>query len=108
MEVSGAFHTPLMSPAVEPFKNALQRVGPARTPSIPVISNVDAEPYGQASTVQRKLVKQVSYISIKMSGISKFFNLFPFSVRTDPEIDMDLWELFGSSIVTTFTLHFSY
>ncbi|VDD76390.1 unnamed protein product [Mesocestoides corti] len=60
IEVSGAFHTPMMLPAVEPLKNALQRVGPARTPCIPVISNVDALPYGQGSTVSRRLIKQLT------------------------------------------------
>ncbi|VDM35786.1 unnamed protein product [Hydatigera taeniaeformis] len=60
LDVAGAFHTPLMLPAVEPLKHALQRVGSARTPCIPVVSNVDAEPYGKGSTVSFRLTKQIT------------------------------------------------
>ncbi|KAH9286268.1 putative malonyl-CoA-acyl carrier protein transacylase, mitochondrial [Echinococcus granulosus] len=60
LDVAGAFHTPLMLPAVEPLKHALQRVGSARTPCIPVVSNVDAEPYGKGSTVSLRLIKQIT------------------------------------------------
>ncbi|KAL7063097.1 hypothetical protein AAHC03_01961 [Spirometra sp. Aus1] len=60
LEVAGAFHTSLMLPAVDALKNALKRLPPARSPVIPVVSNVDAEPYGQAMGVSRKLTKQLT------------------------------------------------
>ena len=59
LDVAGAYHTPLMMPAVEPLKHALQRVAASRTPCLPVVSNVDAEPYGKASTIPLRLTKQV-------------------------------------------------
>ena len=59
LDMSGAYHTPLMMPAVEPLKHALQRLAISRTPCLPVVSNVDAEPYGKASSIPLRLAKQV-------------------------------------------------
>ena len=44
LAVAGAFHTPLMQPAVERLRAALADV-PLKKPRIPVISNVDARPH---------------------------------------------------------------
>jgi [acyl-carrier-protein] S-malonyltransferase len=45
--VGGAFHTPLMDTAREAFQPALDATTFA-TPSCPVVSNVDARPYGES------------------------------------------------------------
>jgi len=44
LDVAGAFHTPAMSDAVEPFRAALDRVE-LRAPAIPVISSSTARPF---------------------------------------------------------------
>src|SRR5262249_55149398 len=44
LAVAGAFHTPLMAPAVERLTAALKDVS-FKKPRIPVISNVDARPH---------------------------------------------------------------
>jgi len=43
--VGGAFHSPLMAPAVEPLSAAFDRVTP-RPATVPVVANVDGEPHG--------------------------------------------------------------
>ena len=43
LAVAGAFHTPLMQPAVPHLQSALQNVSFA-APRVPVVSNVDAGP----------------------------------------------------------------
>lgn len=60
LQVSGAFHTPLMKPATRPFSNALSRVGEIEAPKIPVLSAVDLVPYRNPQNIKRKLVSQVS------------------------------------------------
>ena len=44
LDVAGAFHTPAMAPAVEPFRAELARVALA-PPAIPVISGASAQPF---------------------------------------------------------------
>lgn len=56
--VSGAFHTSLMHPAVEPFKEALKKVDIV-DPIIPVFSNVDGKSYRNAHHIRRQLPKQI-------------------------------------------------
>ncbi|HEY2413181.1 MAG TPA: ACP S-malonyltransferase [Pirellulaceae bacterium] len=58
LSVAGAFHTPLMQPAVERLKNALGGVT-LNKPRIPVISNVDAEPHDDPEQIRELLVQQV-------------------------------------------------
>ncbi len=58
LAVAGAFHTPLMEPAIEPLKEALDQAEfrPAR---IPVYSNVDAAPHTQPEEFRELLLRQV-------------------------------------------------
>ena len=56
--VSGAFHTPLMNPAVEVFTEALKTCSIA-SPRIPVYSNVDGEVYRSDKHVWKILPKQI-------------------------------------------------
>jgi [acyl-carrier-protein] S-malonyltransferase len=58
LTVAGAFHTPIMQPAVTRLAAILQNV-PLHTPSIPVISNVDAMPHEEPEEIRRILVEQV-------------------------------------------------
>jgi len=58
LAVAGAFHTPLMQPAVERLKQALAGVQLTR-PRIPVISNVDAHPHDDPEQIRELLVRQV-------------------------------------------------
>lgn len=58
LAVAGAFHTPLMQPAVERLSEALAEVE-IRAPRIPVISNVDAKTHTDPEEIRSLLVKQV-------------------------------------------------
>jgi [acyl-carrier-protein] S-malonyltransferase len=58
LAVAGAFHTPLMQPAVERLKKALSGVR-LNKPRLPVISNVDAEPHDDPEQIRELLVRQV-------------------------------------------------
>src|SRR5262245_7383961 len=58
LAVAGAFHTPLMQPAVERLKKALAGVA-LKAPRIPVISNVDAQPHDDPEKIRDLLVQQV-------------------------------------------------
>ena len=58
LPVAGAFHTPLMQPAVERLSAALAdvKMSPA---AVPVISNVDARPHTDPEEIRELLVRQV-------------------------------------------------
>jgi len=56
--VTGAFHTPLMSPAMEAIKCAMATIS-LHEPRIPVISNVTGQPMTTASEVLELLPRQV-------------------------------------------------
>jgi [acyl-carrier-protein] S-malonyltransferase len=58
LAVAGAFHTPLMQPAVERLATALSKVE-LRPPRIPVLSNVDATAHSDPGTIRELLVQQV-------------------------------------------------
>jgi [acyl-carrier-protein] S-malonyltransferase len=58
LAVAGAFHTPLMQPAVERLKAALADV-PLNPPRIPIISNVDARPHDDPEEIRALLIQQV-------------------------------------------------
>lgn len=58
LNVSGAFHTELMLPAVEPFKEALRQTQIAQ-PMIAIHSNIDGKRYHNSSQIFRNLPKQI-------------------------------------------------
>lgn len=58
LAVAGAFHTQIMQPAVERLAAALADA-PLRKPTIPVISNVDAQPHTDPDEMRALLIKQV-------------------------------------------------
>lgn len=58
LPVSGAFHTPLMEAAVEPFRKALNRIE-ISDPLISVHSNIDGQRYRNAEHIRKQLPKQI-------------------------------------------------
>lgn len=58
LAVAGAFHTPLMQPAVERLRQALRDV-PLSRPRMAVFSNVDAAPHEEPEEIRELLVRQV-------------------------------------------------
>jgi [acyl-carrier-protein] S-malonyltransferase len=58
LAVAGAFHTPIMQPAVERLAAALAQAD-LRAPRLTVISNVDAEPHTTPDAIREKLRRQV-------------------------------------------------
>jgi [acyl-carrier-protein] S-malonyltransferase len=58
LAVAGAFHTPLMKPADEILEKALS-LAAMQPPTIPVISNVNAESHGDVDAIRKILVKQI-------------------------------------------------
>ena len=84
LAVAGAFHTPIMSSAVERLTAALADV-PMSKPRIPVISNVDARPHDDPEEIRDLLVKQVvspvlwedSMRLLLDQGIDQFYEVGP-------------------------------
>lgn len=58
LAVAGAFHTRFMEPAVSRLEAALAATE-IRTPRIPVISNVDAQPHADPDMIKKILARQV-------------------------------------------------
>jgi [acyl-carrier-protein] S-malonyltransferase len=87
LNVSGAFHSPLMAPAEEGLRAHLHDV-PFRDPALPVISNVTAEPVASASEARDLLVRQLtspvrwsrSVAAMIAAGVDRFLELGPGSV----------------------------
>lgn len=56
--MSGAFHTPLMEPAVQPVVDVLRQLK-VRRPEVAIHSNVDGKRYMHEKHVHRQLAKQL-------------------------------------------------
>jgi [acyl-carrier-protein] S-malonyltransferase len=84
LAVAGAFHTPIMQPAVEQLAEALADV-PLRKPRIPVISNVDALAHDDPEQIRDLLIKQVvspvlwedSMRNLLEQGYNEFYEVGP-------------------------------
>jgi len=59
LEVSGAFHSPLVGPAADVLERALDEVEFARA-RIPVVANVDAEPVTEPEAIGERLLAQLT------------------------------------------------
>ncbi|HUA09842.1 MAG TPA: ACP S-malonyltransferase [Candidatus Acidoferrales bacterium] len=59
LNVSGAWHSALMEPAIERFTHAVDATSFA-VPNFDVISNVDAQPYRDVATIKKNLVRSVT------------------------------------------------
>jgi [acyl-carrier-protein] S-malonyltransferase len=76
LPVSGAFHSPLMEPAVAGFEAAVNETEFAE-PAFPVFSNVTEEPSGSSANARELLVKQLT-APVKWFGeVTKMAAKFP-------------------------------
>ena len=84
LAVAGAFHTPIMQPAVDRLTKALAGV-PLLKPQRPVISNVDAHPHDDPEQIRDLLIQQVvspvrwedSMRYLLGQGFSTFYEIGP-------------------------------
>ncbi|HUH11876.1 MAG TPA: ACP S-malonyltransferase [Longimicrobiales bacterium] len=89
LNVSGAFHSPLMAVAEAGLHAVLDSVE-LRDPRVPVVSNVTAAPVTRAADARRLLVEQLtspvrwaaSMRAIREAGVERFIELGPGSVLT--------------------------
>ncbi len=87
LNVSGAFHSPLMAPAVEGLREELEQVE-FRDAGIPVVSNVHARPVDRGDEARELLIRQLtapvrwaaSVASMTEAGVSAFVELGPGAV----------------------------
>ena len=59
LDVAGAFHSELMRPAQEKFKQVIDRLK-VEKPTVPVVANVNAEPTVEPSQIKELLVDQIT------------------------------------------------
>ena len=84
LTVAGAFHTPLMQPAVERLTAVLENVT-LHAPRIPVVSNVDATAHDDPEEIRQLLVQQVvspvrwedSMNKLLADGTEQFYEIGP-------------------------------
>jgi [acyl-carrier-protein] S-malonyltransferase len=58
LQVSGAFHTPLMQPAVDGMAEIIARLSFSQ-PSVPIVGNTTAQPLTTAESVKEELLQQL-------------------------------------------------
>lgn len=102
LAVAGAFHTNFMEPAVSRLEATLAATE-IRTPRIPVISNVDAQPHADPDTIKKILARQVTspvlwettVKTLLTKGLKKSYELGPGKViagifkRMDKTADLE-------------------
>ena len=84
LSVSGAFHSPVMYPAVDGMKQALASV-PLQNPTPPIISNISATPLTNAQELRRELAQQLassvqwirSIEYLRDAGVTTFIEIGP-------------------------------
>jgi [acyl-carrier-protein] S-malonyltransferase len=84
LKVSGAFHSALMEPVIAEFSETVSNVR-FRSPSLPVVSNVTAEPLADVDSIRKELVKQLrnciqwqrSVEYMIRSGVAAFYEIGP-------------------------------
>jgi len=91
LKVSGAFHSPLMAPAVAELTKALA-AAPFRDPKFPVVANAVAQPVTKAAEARRLLAEQLTApvrwvasmerISGIAGGAARYLEIGPGSVLT--------------------------
>ena len=59
LNVSGAFHSPLMQPAKDELEKAIQATE-FHTPKCPVYQNVDGKPHTDAAEIKANLIAQLT------------------------------------------------
>ena len=89
LEVAGAFHSPLMQPAADKFKQVLSKVD-FRAPVFPIVSNVTGEPTQEPETIRQLLAQQIvspvrwepSVRALINAGATRFLEFPPAKVLT--------------------------
>jgi [acyl-carrier-protein] S-malonyltransferase len=89
LNVSGAFHSRLMRPAVEGLTGAVS-AAPVRDAQVPVVSNVSARPMTSADDIREELPRQIvspvrwhqSIATMSAAGVTKFIEFGPGRVLT--------------------------
>ena len=86
LDVTGAFHSPLMEPAAERLRAALEAT-PIAEPQIPVYSNGSAAPFGDvraelAENLLRPVRWRETLLALRTAGVERFVELGPGSVLT--------------------------
>lgn len=84
LTVAGAYHSPLMASAQPKLQAELVKIQPSAT-NVPVISNVNALPYGRPDSISGRLVEQVtssvlweqSMRVLLAQGFTRFIELGP-------------------------------
>jgi [acyl-carrier-protein] S-malonyltransferase len=84
LKVSGAFHSASMEPVVDEFSKIVSNVR-LQPPSIPVVSNVTAQPLADVDSIRKELVKQLrnciqwqrSVEYMIDSGVATFYEMGP-------------------------------
>lgn len=102
LNVSGAFHSPLMADAAREFQGVLQKVTFADA-QVPVLSNVDPTPTVQGETLKQRLIEQMTgsvrwreiMIQLSTAGVSRLVEVGPGNVltglmkRTNKEVELE-------------------
>jgi len=89
LQVSGAFHTPMMQPAVEGMSRVISEIN-FRDPVIPIVANTTARPVIKAEAIKAELLDQLCHSVQWQSsveymigmGISTFIEIGPGKVLT--------------------------
>ncbi|NER84910.1 MAG: ACP S-malonyltransferase [Leptolyngbya sp. SIO1D8] len=89
LNVSGAFHSPLMAPAAREFQEVLESVA-FQTAKTPVLSNVDPTPATDAETLKQRLAEQMTgavrwreiTLALPEEGIEQVIEVGPGNVLT--------------------------
>jgi [acyl-carrier-protein] S-malonyltransferase len=86
LDVSGAFHSPLMEPASERLRAALEAT-PVAAPSFPVYSNGSAAPFRDvrrelAENLLRPVRWRETLLAMRAGGVERFVELGPGAVLT--------------------------
>jgi [acyl-carrier-protein] S-malonyltransferase len=90
LEVAGAFHTSMMSPAAEALSDALARTKISEPADIKVIANINAEYYSSSPQIREGLAKQLvqpiywqkCVERLLAEGVEKFYEIGPGKVLT--------------------------
>ncbi|MEA2268620.1 MAG: [acyl-carrier-protein] S-malonyltransferase [bacterium] len=86
LDVTGAFHSPLMEPAAARLRAALERT-PVAPMQIPVYSNASAAPFGDvrgelAENLLRPVRWRETLLALRAAGVERFVELGPGAVLT--------------------------
>jgi len=60
LEISGGFHSPFMEPAQQLLREVIDSLE-FKPPSVPIVSNIDAQPHREVSKIKANLVAQLTF-----------------------------------------------